>query len=140
MSSVEYCTILEYRRMIPLFPIDEICRVCLKTCLHSFGEHTIHYRELLGLTTDMIWLGMSFLTYSSAPIFSAKKEAPVNFLTDQLEGRSTLRSANILVFGWIGGKIHVCGSNKGFSLVGLRVVLSWWVMLFKSCSGQSNQT
>ncbi|KAK1410162.1 hypothetical protein QVD17_36697 [Tagetes erecta] len=38
---------------------------------------------------------------------SAKKEAPVNFLTDPLEGRSTLRPADILVFGWTGGK-HAC--------------------------------
>ncbi|KAL4565709.1 hypothetical protein LXL04_029812 [Taraxacum kok-saghyz] len=51
---------------------------------------------------------------------SAKKEAPVNFLTDPLEGRSTLRPADILVFGWIGGK-HACVDLTGVSpLVGLR--------------------
>ncbi|MFS7949409.1 putative exostosin [Helianthus anomalus] len=50
---------------------------------------------------------------------SAKKEAPVNFLTDPLEGRSTLRPADILVFGWVRGK-HACVDLIGVSpLVGL---------------------
>ncbi|MFS7976906.1 putative exostosin [Helianthus anomalus] len=50
---------------------------------------------------------------------SAKKEAPVNFLTDPLEGRSTLRPADILVFGRVGGK-HACVDLTGVSpLVGL---------------------
>ncbi|KAJ0602758.1 putative exostosin [Helianthus annuus] len=49
---------------------------------------------------------------------SVKKEAPVNFLTDPLEGRSTLRPADILVFGWVGGK-HECVDLTGVSpLVG----------------------
>ncbi|MCI32836.1 auxilin-like protein, partial [Trifolium medium] len=38
---------------------------------------------------------------------SVKKEAPVNFLTDPLEGRSTLRSADVLVYRLVGGK-HTC--------------------------------
>ncbi|MFS7995524.1 putative deacetylvindoline O-acetyltransferase [Helianthus anomalus] len=51
---------------------------------------------------------------------SAKKEAPVNFLTDPLEGRSTLRPADILVFGWEGRK-HACVDLTGVSpFVGLR--------------------
>ena len=51
---------------------------------------------------------------------SAKKEAPVNFLTDPLEGRSTLRPADVLVFGWAGGK-HACVDLTGVSpLVGFR--------------------
>ncbi|GJX05580.1 hypothetical protein Tco_0191496 [Tanacetum coccineum] len=35
---------------------------------------------------------------------SAMKEARVNFFTDPSDGRSTLRPADVLVFGWIGGK------------------------------------
>ncbi|KAJ0763899.1 putative exostosin [Helianthus annuus] len=67
----------------------------------------------------MIWLGMSFLTYSGALAFLLRKEAPVSFLTDPLEGRSTLRPADILVFGWVGGK-HACVDLTGVSpLVGL---------------------
>nr|GEV49537.1 putative reverse transcriptase domain-containing protein [Tanacetum cinerariifolium] len=51
---------------------------------------------------------------------SSKKEAPVNFLTDALEGRSTLRPADILVFGWAGRK-YACVDLTGVSpLVGLR--------------------
>nr|GEU29144.1 putative exostosin-like protein [Tanacetum cinerariifolium] len=51
---------------------------------------------------------------------SFKKEASVNFLTDPLERRSTLRPADILVFGWAGGK-HACVDLTGVSpLVGLR--------------------
>ncbi|GJT09219.1 hypothetical protein Tco_0843681 [Tanacetum coccineum] len=46
MSPVEYHTILKYRLMIPLFPVDEICPVCRKACLDSFGEHAVHCKEL----------------------------------------------------------------------------------------------
>ncbi|MFS7972396.1 putative exostosin [Helianthus anomalus] len=51
---------------------------------------------------------------------SAKKEPPVNFLTDPSEGRSTLRPADVLVFGWEGGK-HACVDLTGVSpLAGFR--------------------
>ncbi|GJT27747.1 hypothetical protein Tco_0908022, partial [Tanacetum coccineum] len=50
---------------------------------------------------------------------SAKKEAPVNFLTDPSDERSTFRPTDILVFGWFRGK-HVCVDLTGVSsLVGL---------------------
>ncbi|GJT83174.1 hypothetical protein Tco_1057516, partial [Tanacetum coccineum] len=50
---------------------------------------------------------------------SVKKEAPVNFLTGPSDGRSTLRPADVLVFGWVGGK-HACVDLTGVSpLVGL---------------------
>ncbi|MFS7991353.1 hypothetical protein Hanom_Chr12g01069781 [Helianthus anomalus] len=38
---------------------------------------------------------------------SAKKESPLNFLMDPMEGRSTLRPTDLLVFGWAMGK-HAC--------------------------------
>jgi hypothetical protein len=51
-----------------------------------------------------------------------KKETLGNFLTDPLEGRSTLRSVDVLVCRWVGGK-HVCVDLTGVSrLVGLKVV------------------
>nr|GEV26716.1 auxilin-like protein [Tanacetum cinerariifolium] len=50
---------------------------------------------------------------------AAKKEAPLNFLTDPLDGRSTLRPADVLIFGWVRGK-HACVDLTGVSpLVGL---------------------
>nr|GEX11484.1 RNA-directed DNA polymerase, eukaryota, reverse transcriptase zinc-binding domain protein [Tanacetum cinerariifolium] len=50
---------------------------------------------------------------------SAKKEAPVNFLTDPSDERSTLRPADVLIFGWVGGK-HACVDLIGvYPLVGL---------------------
>nr|GEY23295.1 hypothetical protein [Tanacetum cinerariifolium] len=48
MSPVEYRTILKYRLMIPLFPVDAICPVCRKACLDFFGEHAVHCKELPG--------------------------------------------------------------------------------------------
>ncbi|GJX09420.1 hypothetical protein Tco_0199279 [Tanacetum coccineum] len=107
MSTVEYCTILKYRLIIQLFPVDEICLVCRKACLDSFGEHAVHYKELLGFKYrhDMV-RDVIFDVCRRARI-SAKKEAHVNFLTDPLDGRSTLRSAGVLIFGWVGGK-HAC--------------------------------
>ncbi|GJX90977.1 hypothetical protein Tco_0344303 [Tanacetum coccineum] len=50
---------------------------------------------------------------------SDKKEAPVNFLTDPSDGKSTLRPADILVFGWVGGK-HACVNLTGVSPLGYR--------------------
>jgi hypothetical protein len=50
-----------------------------------------------------------------------KKEAHVNFLTDPLDRRSTLRSADVMVCGCVGGK-HACVDLTGVSpLVGLGV-------------------
>ncbi|GAU17410.1 hypothetical protein TSUD_232870 [Trifolium subterraneum] len=100
MSPVEYRTILRYRLMIPLFPKDEVCPVCRKKCLDTFGEHAVHCRELPGfkyrhdLVRDVL-----FDIFRRAGI-SVKKEAPVNFLTDPQERRSTLRPADVVVYGW----------------------------------------
>ncbi|KAK2402907.1 hypothetical protein QL285_052393 [Trifolium repens] len=119
MSPVEYRTILKYCLMVPLFPVDEVCPVCRKACLDKFGEHAVHCRELPGfkyrhdLVRDVL-----FDVFKRAGV-SVKKEAPVNFLTDPLEGRSTLRPADVLVYGWVGGK-HACVDLTGVSpLVGL---------------------
>ncbi|GJT93516.1 hypothetical protein Tco_1082361 [Tanacetum coccineum] len=86
---MEYRTILKYHLMIPLFPVDEICPVCRKVCLDSFGEHVVHCKELSGFKYrhDMV-RDVIFDVCRRAGI-SAKKEAPVNFLTDPLDGRST---------------------------------------------------
>nr|GEY87980.1 putative reverse transcriptase domain-containing protein [Tanacetum cinerariifolium] len=99
MSTVEYRTILKYRIFIPLFSIDDICPVCRKACLDSFGEHAVHYKELLGFKYrhDMV-RDVIFYVYRRARI-SAKQEAHVNFLTDPLDGRSTFRPADVLIFG-----------------------------------------
>jgi hypothetical protein len=34
--------------MISLFSMDEVCPVCRKACLYTFGEHASHGRELPG--------------------------------------------------------------------------------------------
>jgi len=47
MSPVEYRTIFKYRLIIPLFFIDEVCLVCRKACMNTFGEHVDHCKELL---------------------------------------------------------------------------------------------
>ncbi|KAJ0901999.1 hypothetical protein HanPSC8_Chr08g0331881 [Helianthus annuus] len=120
MSAVEYRAILRYRLMIPLFPVDEPCPVCRKACLDSFGEHAIHCKELPGFKYRHDWVRDLLCDVLKRAGISAKKEAPVNFLTDPLEGRSTLRPADILVFGWEGGK-HACVDLTGVSpLVGLK--------------------
>nr|GEY05566.1 putative reverse transcriptase domain-containing protein [Tanacetum cinerariifolium]GEY40717.1 putative reverse transcriptase domain-containing protein [Tanacetum cinerariifolium] len=118
MSPVEYRTILKYRPMIPLFPVDAICLVYRKACLNSFREHAVHCKELSGFKYrhDMI---MNVFYICRCVGFSAKKEAPVNFLTYPLDGRFTLRPTDVLVFGWVGGK-HACVDLTGVSpLVGL---------------------
>ncbi|GJS68950.1 putative reverse transcriptase domain-containing protein [Tanacetum coccineum] len=107
MSLVEYRIILKYRLMIPLFLVDAICPVCRKACLESFGEHVVHCKELPGFKYRHDMVRDVFFYICRRVGISAKKEAPVNFLIDPSDGRSTLRSAAVLVFRWVGGK-HAC--------------------------------
>ncbi|KAI3713814.1 hypothetical protein L1987_72400 [Smallanthus sonchifolius] len=120
MSAVEYRSILKYRLMIPMFPNDETCPVCRKACLDKYGEHALHCRELSGFKYRHDFVRDALMDILRRAGISAKKEAPVNFLTDPAEGRSTLRPADVLVFGWEGGK-HACVDLTGVSpLAGLR--------------------
>ncbi|GKB10216.1 hypothetical protein Tco_0844139, partial [Tanacetum coccineum] len=93
--------------MIPLFLVDEICQVCRKACLDSFGERAVHCKELSGFKYrhDMV-RDVIFYVCRCARI-SAKKEALLKFLTDPLDGRFTLRLADVLIFEWVGKK-HAC--------------------------------
>jgi len=50
-----------------------------------------------------------------------KKEASVNFLTDPLERRSTLMLADVMVYGWVGGKHAYVDLTEVSQLVGLGV-------------------
>ena len=120
MSAVEYRAILKYRLMIPMYPEDETCPICRKTCMDKYGEHAIHCKELPGFKYRHDWVRDVLWDILRRAGISAKKEAPVNFLTDPVEGRSTLRPADLLVFGWERGK-HACVDLTGVSpLVGLR--------------------
>ncbi|GJY85591.1 hypothetical protein Tco_0855163 [Tanacetum coccineum] len=118
MLLVEYHAILKYRLMISLFPVDAICPVCRKACLDFLGNMRFIVKSSQALSTDTIWLWTFFDTCRRAGI-SAKKETPVNFLTNPSDERSTLRPTDVLVFGWVGGK-HACVDLTGVSpLVGL---------------------
>ncbi|KAJ0714665.1 putative exostosin [Helianthus annuus] len=120
MSAVEYRAILKYRLMIPMYLEDEICPICRKACMDKYGEHAIHCKELPGFKYRHDWVRDVLGDILRRAGISAKKEAPVNFLTDPMEGRSTLRPADLLVFGWAGGK-HACVDLTGVSpLAGLR--------------------
>ncbi|GJR20683.1 reverse transcriptase domain-containing protein [Tanacetum coccineum] len=99
--------------------VDAICPVCRKTCLDSFGEHAVHCKELTEFKYRHDMVRDVFFDICRCAGISANKEAPVNFLTDPSDGRSTLRPADVLVFGWVGGK-HACVDLIGVSpLVGL---------------------
>ncbi|KAL7603575.1 hypothetical protein Lser_V15G16158 [Lactuca serriola] len=120
MSPVEYRTILRYRLMIPIFLANGVCLVCRKACLDSFGEHAVHCKELPGFKYRHDMVRDVLVDICKRVGVFAKKEAPVNFLTDPTEGRSTLRPADVLIFGWVGGK-HACVDLIGISpLVSLR--------------------
>ncbi|GJR05898.1 auxilin-like protein [Tanacetum coccineum] len=64
-----------------------------------------------------LMLGFMKILLNRRAGISAKIEAPVNFLTDPLDGRSTLRPADVLIFGWVGGK-HACVDLTGVSSIG----------------------
>ncbi|KAJ0491738.1 putative exostosin [Helianthus annuus] len=106
--------------MIPMYSEDETCPFCRKACMDKYGEHAIHCKELLGFKYRHDWVRDVLGDILRRAGISAKKETPVNFLTDPMEGRSTLRPADLLVFGWVGGK-HACVDLTGVSpLAGLR--------------------
>ncbi|KAJ0755586.1 putative exostosin [Helianthus annuus] len=107
MSAVEYRTILKYRLMIPMYPEDETCPICRKACMDKYGEHAVHCKELPGFKYRHDWVQDVLGDILRRAGISAKKEAHVNFLTDPMEGRSTLRPADLLVFGWAGGNMLV---------------------------------
>ncbi|PNY14294.1 auxilin-like protein, partial [Trifolium pratense] len=117
---VEYRIILRYRLMIPIFPIDEFFPVCRKSCLDQIGEHAVHCKELPGFKYRHDFVMDVLCDIFKRAGVSVKKEVPVNFLTDPQEGRSTLRPADVLVYGGIGRK-HACVDLTRVSpLVGLR--------------------
>ncbi|GKB22508.1 hypothetical protein Tco_0861909 [Tanacetum coccineum] len=119
MSPVEYRTILKYRLMILLFPVDAICPICRKACLDSFREHAVHCKELPGFKYRYDLVRDVLFNICRRAGISVRKEAPVNFLIDPSDGRSTLRPVEILVFGRVRGK-HACVDLTGVSpLVGL---------------------
>jgi len=85
--------------MIPLFPIGEVCPICRKACLDTFGEHVVHCKELLGFKYRHDFVRDALFDIFRRTGVSVKKEAPVNFLTGPLDGRSTLRHADVMVYG-----------------------------------------
>nr|GEW25713.1 auxilin-like protein [Tanacetum cinerariifolium] len=120
MSALEYRTILKYWLMIPLFSVDEPCPVCRKVCLDSLGEHAVHCKELPGFKYRHDLVRDFLCDVLKRARISSKKEVLVNFLTDLLEGRSTLRPTDILVFGWAGGKHDCVDLTEVSPLVGLK--------------------
>ncbi|KAJ0780440.1 putative exostosin [Helianthus annuus] len=93
--------------MIPMYPEDEICLLCRKACMDKYEEHALHCKELPGFKYrhDLVWDVLWDIPRRAG--ISAKKEIPVNFLKDPMEGRSTLRPADLFVFGWAGGNMLV---------------------------------
>jgi hypothetical protein len=81
---------------------------CRKVCLDKFREHTVHYRELLDFKYkhDLVQNAL-FDGFRPARV-SAKKEAHVNFLSDPLEDRSTLRPTDVLVYRVGRRKTYMC--------------------------------
>ncbi|KAK2405126.1 hypothetical protein QL285_054394 [Trifolium repens] len=114
MSPLEYRDIPKYCLMILLFPKDDVCPICRKACFDTFGEHAAHCREFpdFKYRHDLV-IDVLFNIFRRAEI-SVKKEAPVNFLTDPQEERSTLHHADVLVYGWVGEKHVLCRFDWNF--------------------------
>ncbi|GKA20351.1 putative reverse transcriptase domain-containing protein [Tanacetum coccineum] len=88
-------------------PIDGL--VCRRACLDFFREHVAHYKELSGFKYQHDMVRDVFFDVCRRAEISVKKEAAVNFLTDLLDGRSTLRPTNNLVLD--GSEGNICVSN-----------------------------
>ena len=107
--------------MIPRFPIDEVCPVCRKMCLDTFGEHVVHCKELPGFKYMHDFVSDVLFDLFWRAGVSVKKEAPVNFLTDPLDRRSTLRPTDVMVYGRVGGNQAWVDLTRFSPLVGLGV-------------------
>jgi hypothetical protein len=70
---------------ISLFSIDEVCLVCRKACLDNFGKHAVHCREFPSFKCRHDFVRDVLFDVFRRAVISAKKEAPVNFLTDPHE-------------------------------------------------------
>ena len=66
-----------------------------------FGEHAVHCKELFGFKFRHDFVRDLLFDIIRRVGVSVKKEAPMNFLTDPLERRSTLtlRPADVMVYG-----------------------------------------
>jgi hypothetical protein len=83
--------------MIPLFPIDKVCHVCSKAYLDTFGEHVVHCKELPNFKYRHNFVKDVLFDILRWEGVSVKKVAPVNFLINSLDRRSTLRLADVMV-------------------------------------------
>lgn len=97
----------EISLMIPLFSIDEVCHVCRKVCLDTFRERVIHCTNLSSFKWwhDLVRDVMFDIFWRV--VVSVRRRRLWIFLLTHMMGRSTLRLANVLVYGWIRRK-HVC--------------------------------
>jgi hypothetical protein len=60
--------------------------------------HATHCKELTGFEYRYDLVRDVLFDIFRHVVISVKKEAPVNFLTDSQEGRSTLRQTDVLVY------------------------------------------
>jgi hypothetical protein len=89
--------------------------------LDTFEEHTVYCKELFGFKNIQDFVSdVHFDIFKQAGVL-VKKETPVNLLSGLLDKRSTLRSAYVIVYGWVRGK-HACVNLiRVLPLVGLGV-------------------
>lgn len=87
MPPVEYRTILGYRHIIPLFPIDEVCPVYYKAYLNTFGNIQFIVGSSQTSNIDMNLLGMSLFMYLGAVEVYVKKDPYANLMTGPHEQR-----------------------------------------------------
>lgn len=87
--------------MIFLFPIDDVFLILRKTCLITFEEQTIHFKELLEFKYRHDFVrDVLFEIFLRVGAY-LKNDALMNFLTHPQEGRSTLRPTYVLVYRWV---------------------------------------
>jgi len=80
-----------------IISIDEVCHVCRKACLNTVGEHVVRYEEFPDFKYKHDFArDVLFDIFRQAKVF-VKKETHVN-LSYPLDGRSTLRPADVMVY------------------------------------------
>ena len=140
MSSVECRTILRYNLMIPLFSIDEVCPIFHRVCLDIFGEHVVHCKELPGFMSRCDFVRDVLFDIFRRVGVSVKKEALMNFPTNPLDRRSTLRPADVMVYGWVERKYACVDLIEVSTLAGLEVgTFFGWTDCPKSCVKQKGK-
>jgi len=84
----------------------KVCPIFHNACLGTFREHAVHYKGLYDIKYMHNFISDVLFDIFNRAEVHVKKEALVNFLFDPIDGRSTLRSPDVMAYRWVQWRSH----------------------------------